>query len=69
MPPSIQEVKMYFSQKGMPISEAETFFLFYEKKLWKSRRGNYFKNWKSIARRWIYSVIEEAPWLFNRRLR
>jgi len=31
MPPSIQDVKIYFSQKGMPDREAEHFFLFYEK--------------------------------------
>ena len=39
MPPRIQDVKIYFSQKGMPDVEAEHFFLFYEKKQWKSKNG------------------------------
>jgi len=49
MPPRVEEVKIYFNQKGMPEREAECFFLFYEKKLWKSRKGNFFRTWKHIA--------------------
>lgn len=69
MPPTIQDVKIYFSQKGMAEAEAETFFLFYEKKQWTSRKGRFFKSWKSIAFRWIASVLKDKPWLFDRRTR
>ena len=68
MPPSIQDVKIYFSQKGMTDLEAEHFFLFYEKKQWKSKNGNFFKSWKNIARNWIMSVLGAKPWLFNKSI-
>jgi len=66
MPPSIEEVKIYFSQKGMPDMEAEHFFLFYEKKQWKSKGGNFLKSWKNIAWNWIKGVFSYKPWLFNK---
>jgi hypothetical protein len=66
IPPTIQEVKIYFSQKGISEKEAEHFFFYYEKKLWTSKKGNFFKNWKSIAYRWIASVWKYQPWLFDR---
>lgn len=68
MPPSIQDVKIYFTQKGMPDREAEHFFLFYEKKSWKSKSGNFLKSWKNIARNWIMSVLSAEPWLFNKNI-
>jgi hypothetical protein len=68
MPPKIQEVKAYFSQKGMSDLEAEHFFLFYEKKQWKSKNGNSFKNWKNIAWSWIKVVLNTQPWLFNKSI-
>jgi len=49
MPPRIQDVKIYFSQKGVPDLEAEHFFLFYEKKQWQSKNGHFLKSWKNIA--------------------
>jgi len=67
--PTIQEVKIYFDQKGLPEYEAESFFLFYKKRGWKSKTGNYFKNWKSIAYYWIQKVFHSKPWLFNRNVR
>lgn len=65
MPPTIQDVKIYFGQRGMPEPEAETFFLLYEKKLWVNKKGAFYKNWKDMARRWIASVIHNNPWHFN----
>ena len=66
MPPSIEEVKIYFNQKGMPSMEAEHFFLFYEKKQWRSKGGNFLKSWKNIAWNWIKGVFSCEPWLFNK---
>jgi hypothetical protein len=68
MPPAIQSVKIYFSQKGMPDQEAEHFFLFYEKKQWKSKRGHYLKNWKNPAWSWIKEALRDQPWLFNKNI-
>jgi hypothetical protein len=53
MPPTIQAVKHYFSQKGIPAREAEVFFHFHDKRQWKSKKGNFFKSWKAPARTWI----------------
>jgi len=67
-PPSIRDVKIYFSQKGMPETEAVNFFQFYEKKQWKSKNEIFIKKWKDFAHRWIGSVIQDQPLLFDRRI-
>lgn len=69
MPPRIEDVRIYFSQKGIEESEAEAFFLFYEKKQWKSKTGNFLKNWKSAAYQWVVSVLRDKPWLFDKSIR
>jgi len=66
MPPTIEDVKIYFSQKGMPAPEAEQFFLFYEKKQWKSKNGNFLKSWKNVAYYWIATITSNQPQLFNK---
>lgn len=68
MPPRIQEVKIYFSQKGMPELEAEHFFLFYEKKQWKDKNGHVMKSWKNVAWGWVKGVLSDKPWLFNKNI-
>ena len=40
VPPTIRDVKIYFSQKGIPEAEAEAFFLFQEKRQWAAKEGN-----------------------------
>lgn len=67
-PPSLQDVKIYFSQKGMPECEAVNFFRFYEKKKWKNKNGPILTCWKNIAYRWIGAVIQGQPLLFDRRI-
>jgi hypothetical protein len=69
VPPTIRDVKIYFSQKGMPETEAEAFFLFQEKRQWATNNGNSLSEWKSSARRWIDAVIQNSPWVFQRSLR
>ncbi|OJW01070.1 MAG: hypothetical protein BGO52_06435 [Sphingobacteriales bacterium 44-61] len=66
--PSIQEVKIYFDQKGMPECEANEFYQFYEKKHWTSKKGYFFKDWKQIAYRWIAKVVKSHPSLFDRQI-
>jgi len=67
-PPRIEEVKIYFSQKGMAEQEAEHFFLFYELKGWKNNRGIFYRSWKDIAYKWIAQVLKLQPWLFNKEV-
>jgi hypothetical protein len=59
--PRIEDVKMYFSQKGIPEREAEDFFYVNERRGWKSKNGNFIKNWKGIAYRWMVSVWKANP--------
>ena len=65
--PKMRDVKVYFSQKGISEKEAEDFFHVYEQRQWKSKRGNFYQNWKAIAYRWIVSVWKENPLLFKKR--
>jgi hypothetical protein len=67
-PPSMQDVKIYFNQKGMPECEANEFYQFYERKQWTSKKGCFFKDWKQIAYRWIAKVVISHPSLFDRRI-
>jgi hypothetical protein len=69
MPPRIEDVKIYFSQKGISEQEAEAFFHFYEKKQWTSKKGNFFTNWKCIAYKWIASVWKDTPLVFDKSCR
>ena len=55
-PPSLQEVKKYFVEKGYPESLAETFFKYYQQsmedrngRVWKDSNGKSVKNWKQKA--------------------
>lgn len=68
IPPKIEDVIIYFNQREMPATEAECFFLFYEKKGWKGKSGNYIKNWRNIAYQWILGIIKHEPWRFNKEL-
>jgi hypothetical protein len=65
-PPRIEDVKIYFSQRGLSEQEAECFFLFYEKKGWMSKNGNFLKNWKNTAYQWILCILKEEPWHFDK---
>jgi hypothetical protein len=67
-PPTIQDIQIYFSQKGMPETEAKAFFQFQEKRKWAGNSGNPLE-WKTTARRWIDAVLQNQPWLFQRTLR
>lgn len=66
--PSMEAVKIYFSQKGMNEQEAEHFFMFYQMKQWRSSKGNLLTNWKSLAHGWIMSAVRMQPHLFNRTI-
>jgi hypothetical protein len=67
--PRIEDVKVYFSQKGIPDKEAEDFFYVYERRNWMSKTGNFIINWKGIAYRWIVSVWKANPLLRNKEAR
>ncbi|WP_275829762.1 hypothetical protein [Paraflavitalea sp. CAU 1676] len=68
IPPPVEQVRIYFNQKGMTSEEAECFFLFYEKKGWKGRRGDFLKNWKNPAYQWIACILKHEPWRYNKSI-
>lgn len=65
-PPSIQDVKIYFNQKGMPDFEACNFYQFYEKRKWKTKNGIFMSKWKDFAHRWIAAIVHDQPLLFDK---
>jgi len=58
VPPCLDDVKSYFIQKGVPHAEAEDFYHVYENRHWISRTGNFIKNWKVVAFRWIATLLK-----------
>jgi hypothetical protein len=53
IPPSIDDVKTYFSTIGCSGEDAESFYDYYETRGWKVGRSNsQMKNWESACRNW-----------------
>lgn len=67
-PPTLRDVKIYFNQKGMPDCEAMNFYNFYEKRKWITHNGIHMAKWKEFAYRWIGTVVQNQPMLFNRHI-
>jgi len=59
--PKLEEVKTYFSKKGVPEAEAEDFYYVYENRHWRTGKGTFYKSWRVIAYRWIVSVLSAKP--------
>lgn len=49
--PELEEIKLHFSKAGLPMSEAEKFFHYYESNGWRVGR-NPMKCWHSAAANW-----------------
>ncbi|MEO8173048.1 MAG: hypothetical protein ABI581_08190 [Sediminibacterium sp.] len=56
-PPTMEQVKQYFSQKGMDDQEAEHFFQLYQFRQWRNRKGEMIKRWKNAAHGWIFFAM------------
>lgn len=46
IPPTLDEVKVYFKEKGYSEVSAEKAFNYYDVAEWKDSKGNQVKNWK-----------------------
>jgi len=57
-PPTLEQVKIYFSQKGMNDKEAEHFFQLYQLRQWRTRNGEMIRRWKKAAHCWIFSAVK-----------
>lgn len=47
IPPTIDEVKEYFKEKGFSLHTAETAFYYYQNLDWSDSKGNKIVNWKN----------------------
>lgn len=63
LPPLIGHVAIYFYQQGMVLPDAQNFFQHYEKMMWKTVTGKPQKNWKVLAKDWIYNTIQQTKLL------
>jgi hypothetical protein len=57
--PSIEEIKLMASKAGLPMSEAEKFFNYYESNGWKVGK-NTMKSWPHALQNWKKNWIERA---------
>jgi hypothetical protein len=53
-PPTMEQVKMYFCEKGMNLKEAEHFFQLYQLRQWRTKKGSLIRQWKNAANSWIF---------------
>jgi len=63
IPPLIGHVAIYFCQQSMALPDAQSFFQHHEKMNWKTVTGRPQKNWKVLAKDWIYNTIQHTKLL------
>lgn len=63
LPPIIGHVAIYFYQQSMALPDALNFFQHFEKMEWKTVTGRPQKNWKVLAKDWIYNTIQQTKLL------
>ena len=54
VPPQLEHVVIYFSEKGLTEQQALTFFEHYQRRQWQNARGKTIKDWKMRAWQWIW---------------
>ncbi|WP_198405698.1 hypothetical protein [Chitinophaga caeni] len=69
VPPSLQHVKIYFDQKGLPEKAAEGFFRYYQARKWKTEKGCPVRNWKVAATNWIWLHQQQRPMSIDIKVR
>ncbi|AWW33046.1 hypothetical protein DN752_04475 [Echinicola strongylocentroti] len=55
-PPTLDEVKTFFTAKAVPVAEAEVFYYYYQSLDWHSESGMPIHNWKEAAEDWLYNL-------------
>lgn len=63
VPPLINHVAIYFLQQNQALADAETFYQHYEKMEWRTINGRPQKNWKVLAKDWIYHTVQNIKLL------
>lgn len=52
--PSLNDVVIYFDQKGLVRKAAEAFFKTQQQRKWKTEKGLPIRSWKTVANNWIW---------------
>jgi hypothetical protein len=63
IPPQISHVIIYFNQQCMALPDAQSFLCYHEKMKWKTITGKPLKNWKVLAKDWIFNSIQQTKLL------
>jgi hypothetical protein len=63
IPPDIGHVAIYFYQQSMTILDVQNFFRHHERMEWKTVTGKPQKNWKVLAKDWIFNAIQQTKLL------
>ena len=66
VPPLINHVAIYFLQENLALSDAKSFYQYHEQLQWKTITGRPQKNWKVLAKDWIYNTIQNTKLLERR---
>ncbi|QDH81236.1 hypothetical protein FKX85_20260 [Echinicola soli] len=56
LPPHVEEVRSFFIQQSVPVSEAEVFYFYYQSTGWHKENGMPLGNWKEAALDWLYNL-------------
>jgi len=63
IPPLVGHVAIYFCQHNMSLGDAQSFYQYYENLEWKTITGRPQKNWKVLAKDWIYNTVQQTKLL------
>jgi len=63
IPPLVGHVAIYFCQQNMSFRDAQKFFQHHENLEWKTVTGRPQKNWKVLAKDWIYNAVQQTKLL------
>jgi len=61
VPPTLEEVQQYISEKGLKYVKAEDFYNYFTEGNWTDSKGNKVKNWKQKLLTWENMKKEKAP--------
>ena len=61
VPPTWEQVSIYFAQQNRPASDAKEFYRRYEDGGWISPAGVKITNWKRLAWNWIWYKSRLQP--------
>lgn len=59
IPPSRQNIEIYFDQKGLSEKIACEFYQYYKARKWQTGKSHLIRNWKVAASSWIWMLRQK----------